>query len=203
MDGIGFLTPDYDGSAAIICRRLALPSFLWSLFNGAYGQLLESDNFVEFGNMPIDDVVQAFQSAFDEMRPCSMIGQIAAFPALLLPDNVLLCDGSTFDPGSYPELYDYLGTDTLPDLRGRFILGSGNGRDPGDVGGEETHTLTVDEMPAHTHDYVTAELSATTIVIPDEPSAVPGPSITAPTGGNQAHNNMPPFYVVQYGIVAK
>lgn len=202
-DGAAFLTPDDEGSFSYVTKRLKLPSFLWRYFNGAYGELLDADNWYQFGDMPIGDVVDAFQNAFDEMRPCEMIGQVVVFTNENLPDHILLCDGSTFDPGEFPQLYDHLGTDTLPDLRNRFLLGHGPGREPGDVGGSETHTLTVDEMPAHTHDYVTAELSATTIVVPDEPSAVPGPSITAPTGGNQPHNNMPPFYVVVYGIVAK
>lgn len=43
------------------------------------------------------------------------------------------------------------GTNGTPDLRGKFILGAGGAYDPGDTGGEETHTLTEAEMPSHTH----------------------------------------------------
>lgn len=43
------------------------------------------------------------------------------------------------------------GTNGTPDLRGKFILGAGGTYDPGDAGGEETHTLTEAEMPSHTH----------------------------------------------------
>ncbi len=43
------------------------------------------------------------------------------------------------------------GTNGTPDLRGKFILGAGGDYDPGDAGGEETHTLTEAEMPSHTH----------------------------------------------------
>ena len=43
------------------------------------------------------------------------------------------------------------GTRGTPDLRGRFILGASDSHVAGSTGGEENHTLTVDEMPAHSH----------------------------------------------------
>ena len=49
-------------------------------------------------------------------------------------NNYLYCDGSSFDSLSYPKLYSVLGTNTLPDLRGRTLWGSdvgGNYRDAG------------------------------------------------------------------------
>jgi len=69
-DGIGFLTPDLDGSATDVCRRLTLPSFLWPYVNGALGELLVEDNWTEWGNMTPDEVVQIFQSAIDDMDAC-------------------------------------------------------------------------------------------------------------------------------------
>lgn len=213
QDGVAFHTPDYDGSAPLVCRRLALPSFLWSLFNGAFGELLEESNWHQFGDMPISDVVQAFQNAFDEMEPCSMIGQIIPFCSYdAIPENCILCVGSVHLVDDYPELALLLpsnlvhgDTFSVPDLRGRFLLGQSLQSQylSGETGGEETHTLTVDEMPTHTHEYTTALPSVSTVVVPDEPSAVPSPSTTTPSGGNQPHNNMPPYFVVVYAIVAK
>ena len=69
-DGIGFLTPDFDGSATDLCRRLTLPSYLWPYVNGALGELLNEDNWIEFGDMAPADVVQAFQDAIDNMDAC-------------------------------------------------------------------------------------------------------------------------------------
>lgn len=134
---------------------------------------------------------------------CKMIGQIIMWATAVLPDDVLLCDGSQFDADLYPELYAILGGNELPDLRGRFILGEGNGHMIGQTGGSESHTLTIAEMPTHTHGYTAALPSLSTVVVPDEPSAIPGTATTAPEGGNQAHNNMPPYYVLVYGIIAK
>ncbi len=66
-DGIGFHTPDSDGSAPLICRRLALPSYLWQFFNGAYEQLILEENWVQVGSMSPSDVVQVFMNAYDDM----------------------------------------------------------------------------------------------------------------------------------------
>lgn len=51
-------------------------------------------------------------------------GTILQFPThQSIPDSFHLCDGSVFDAGLYSELYDVLGTNTLPDLRGAFLRG--------------------------------------------------------------------------------
>ncbi len=67
-------------------------------------------------------------------------GSIIAFNGETTPEGWALCDG----------------TNGTPDLRGRFILGSGSGngltqRNLNDKGGEENHKITIDEMPKHHH----------------------------------------------------
>lgn len=143
-----------------------------------------------------------------------MVGQIISLVGYgALPANVLLCDGANYPMEAFPDLINLLpeslivgdGTFNTPDLRYRFILGANEDDKlmPGDIGGEKEHTLNKEEMPIHSHEYMGAGPSVTTVVVPDSPSAVPSASETAPAGGGQPHNNMPPYFVVVYAIVAK
>ena len=79
---------------------------------------------------------------------------------------------------------------------GRFLFGADDNYHVGDIGGEETHILTLAEMPSHAHAltqsyaYASGGNSAT--------SGFNGSVSynTANAGGSQAHNNMPPYEVV-------
>ena len=54
------------------------------------------------------------------------LGSIMPYYGTTMPSrNWLLCDGSTFDADEYPALYEFLGSNTLPDLRGEFLRGAG------------------------------------------------------------------------------
>ena len=53
------------------------------------------------------------------------VGIISASTTIVNDSDWLLCDGSVFDTSVYPELYNILGSNTLPDLRGRFLIGQG------------------------------------------------------------------------------
>ena len=82
-------------------------------------------------------------------------------------------------------------TFNLPDYSDRMILGASATRPVGTAGGAETHTLTIDEMPAHTHGYMAAtnnQGGGTGLN-----RALPLNRQTESSGGGQPHNNMPPF----------
>jgi len=139
--------------------------------------------------------------------------------------NLLPCDGAIYPKADYPLLYEKLDpvyivdadTFRVPDLRDRFPLGAGTDFALDDTGGEQNHLLTVDEMPLHSHTndphFHTDGAAAPTLIaigagVP-APSAIPSAGITSSesisihnTGGNEPHNNMPPFLAVHWAIVA-
>jgi microcystin-dependent protein len=101
--------------------------------------------------------------------PLVQAGSMIPFAGLLtnIPAGYLAADGSVVSQTQYPALFAAMGTSwntggegpgnfRLPDMRGRVMVGSGTGtgltpRSVGQYGGEETHLLTVPEIPAHNH----------------------------------------------------
>lgn len=95
------------------------------------------------------------------------------------------------------------GTKGTPDLRDRFVLGAGGRYSVGAKGGEETHTLTVNEMPGHTHDFLVdaepREGRGSVLMYVEENDTVSTRSgALKSAGGSQSHNNMPPYYALSY-----
>lgn len=144
-----------------------------------------------------------------------MIGSVVAILNDTTPDHMLLCDGSNFDRLDYPQLYDVLpaalivdpDTGSVPDLREAFVLGAGVTISEHDTGGSGTHTLTENEIPAHSHlyDRPILNIDIEGVGVPD-PTALGLPFVptyTGATGGGAAHENMPPFYALKYAVVAK
>lgn len=155
------------------------------------------------------------------------IGAILPFSSDTIPNGWLLCDGSSFSATSYPELFDVIGVTygwdddrnpKLPDLRGRVAVGKKDATSADDTefsslgktGGEKTHTLTVDEMPSHSHplngstDYVGIDGTGGTAY----GEMRYGNSLRwkigqQSKGGDQPHNNLQPYIVTNYIIKAK
>ena len=165
----------------------------------------------------------------------NIAGIIHAYAGSTAPDGYLMCDGSAVSRTYYAELFAAIGTTygagdgsttfNLPDLQGRFPLGAGAGngltaRTVGQKDGEESHTLTADEMPAHSHTpsasgeyFVTAEESGannTRVAYSasgnrwvnglTSESHFHHRTSTDTVGSGEAHNNMPPYTVVSYII---
>lgn len=82
-----------------------------------------------------------------------IIGEIKFSPTGKALDGTFLCDGSTFDATKYPKLYAFLGTNTLPDMRGCVIgmYGSGLGNTTGVIVGSNTHTHGTSALSADLH----------------------------------------------------
>ena len=104
-----------------------------------------------------------------------------------IPTGWVLCDGNN----------------STPDLRNRFVVGAGTGGSysPGDTGGANSVTLTVAQIPAHTHTYERTDVG---INVNDRPWPASNNDCdmttqnTSSTGGGQSHENRPPYYALCY-----
>lgn len=156
------------------------------------------------------------------------------FAGTFAPRGWAYCDGQLLAIAQNDILFSLFGTIYggdgrttfgLPDLRGRLPLHAGTGpgyspRKLGSLGGSETETLTVNQLPAHTHDYngntqpgnmntpagnvVAARAAAPTYSESDQDTNMASNSI-ANTGRSQAHTNLMPslcvhFIVALFGI---
>lgn len=128
-------------------------------------------------------------------------------------DGWLPCNGDSYSPDDYPALHAVL-PDSLkvssvefitPDFVNTFPRGTNLYANVGLTGGEAEHTLTVDEMPAHTHGVVKiGTLSDNGVNRFKYAKAFSNGAIdTNSTGGGQAHNNIPPYCYVIFWIRAE
>jgi microcystin-dependent protein len=114
--------------------------------------------------------------------------------------GIIIWSGSVNDIPAGWVLCD--GTNGTPDLRDRFVLGAGRNYNVDSTGGEATHTLTIDEMPRHNHDWLfgVSQDDSGTGGSEDEFTKRSGKVTNSIgyTGGSQPHNNMPPYYSLCY-----
>jgi|SRR2546425_5670583 len=138
------------------------------------------------------------------------------------PKGWALCNGQLLPINQNQALFSLLGTTYggdgrvnfgLPDLQGRTPIHMGQGHTLGERGGEQAHTLTLQEMPTHIHSTQGSSNNADNVI----PSAnvfgvVFGlygaatnltsllPATITNAGGSQAHLNMQPFLALTFAI---
>ena len=130
-------------------------------------------------NDKVADTIAALAANFDKLD--------AMYPIGTIYQSTKSTNPSTFLGGTWTA------------LTGRFLVGAGTDYPAGTTGGEATHTLTIGEMPSHTH--VISPTGHSSSIDTGGMSSVPvtdnsGVSAlyeTQSRGGGAAHNNMPPY----------
>jgi microcystin-dependent protein len=138
------------------------------------------------------------------------------------PKGWALCNGQLLPINQNQALFSLLGTTfggdgrvnfALPDVRGRTPIHVGAGHTLGEKGGEQAHTLSIAELPGHTHaanatsDNAAVDApggnllaSAANQYAAPSPNTTLIPSSVTNVGGSQAHPNMQPFLTLSFCI---
>ena len=158
------------------------------------------------------------------------VGEIRMFGGNFAPAGWMFCDGSLLPISEYETLFNLIGTTyggdgqstfALPDLRGRLPIHMGNGVPNGfvlaEAGGAEEVTLTVQQIPAHSHALLATNdpgnTNAPQNAIPsgsngattfpygtDAPLSTLQAAVIGQVGGSQPHSNFQPYLCVSFII---
>jgi microcystin-dependent protein len=154
------------------------------------------------------------------------VGEIRMFGGNFAPAGWMFCEGQLLPISENETLFQLIGTTyggdgqstfALPDLRGRLPIHQGNGFILAENGGAEQITLTVNQIPSHSHPALGSSntgtgtapqgnvLSSLTVATnsaygSDNPQISISPQSVTMVGGSQPHSNMQPFLCVDFII---
>jgi microcystin-dependent protein len=154
------------------------------------------------------------------------LSEIRIMSFVFAPRGWALCNGQLLPINQNQALFSLLGTTfggdgrvnfALPDLRARVPIHVGSGHTLGERGGEQAHTLSIAELPTHTHVASGTSTSSdpngtnnptgnllsagpTEIYLAPANLVAMGASTVANVGGSQAHLNMQPFLTLSFSI---
>jgi microcystin-dependent protein len=152
------------------------------------------------------------------------LGEVRVFGfGSVVPKGWMVCAGQTLPISQNQALFSLLGTQfggdgisnfKLPDLRGRAPLGISSSHPAGTSGGEEAHTLTVAEIPAHTHQVKASSTAADQSALANNywasimaydarhDTTMAGNTI-ATAGASAPHSNMQPCLALSFCIAVQ
>ena len=138
------------------------------------------------------------------------------------PKGWAMCNGQLLPINQNQALFSLLGTTfggdgrvnfALPDQRGRTPIHVGSGHTLGERGGEQAHTLSIAELPTHTHTVSASPTNSNTPIASNNVLASANnlynqaanltslnPGTITNVGGSQAHLNMQPFLTLTFCI---
>lgn len=152
------------------------------------------------------------------------VGEIRMFAGNFAPVGWMFCERQLLPISENETLFQLIGTTyggdgestfALPDLRGRIPIHQGNGFILAETGGAEEITLTVNQIPAHTHAFLASgdtgnqadpannlvsNSQGATPYIEDAPTVNMNPTAVSPVGGSQPHTNFQPYLCVNFII---
>jgi microcystin-dependent protein len=151
------------------------------------------------------------------------LSEIRLMSFVFAPKGWALANGQLLPINQNQALFSLLGTTfggdgrvnfALPDIRSRVPIHVGSGHTLGERGGEQAHTLSISEIPTHTHVLNTTTTGATLDTVTGNLTGQPttaqmygngslaamNPAAIGNVGGSQAHLNMQPFLVLSYCI---
>lgn len=158
------------------------------------------------------------------------VGEIRMFAGNFPPNGWMFCEGAPLPISENLTLYQLLGTTyggdgvetfNLPNLASRIPMHMGTGPDGttyqiGEMAGTEQETLTVQQIPNHTHPFVASVADGTTpnpggnvlaqtptgiaLLIEDTPTVSLNAQSIGPAGGSQPHENTQPFLCINFII---
>ncbi|HWJ81683.1 MAG TPA: tail fiber protein [Nocardioides sp.] len=151
------------------------------------------------------------------------LGEIRLMSFSFAPQGWALCNGQFLPINQNQGLFSLLGTTfggngqtnfALPNFRGRVPIHVGSGHNLGEAAGQTAHTITVSEMPTHTHAVQASSHATGGSASPSgrylggannayrsgAPTTTLAPSTVSNVGGSQAHVNMQPYLVISFCI---
>lgn len=150
------------------------------------------------------------------------LSEIRLFSFGFAPQGWALCNGQLLPINQNQPLFSLLGTTfggngqtnfALPDLRGQTPIHVGQGHTLGEKGGVQAVTLSISQIPTHTHVLNATSANANNVQLTNnffasalnayrgaDQLAALLPSTVANTGGSQAHLNMQPFLTINFCI---